>query len=185
MPPVQPAKPKKSVVPARVSRPCPGLTAAYNALVGDYLNRTGSDGGGARAVTHYSEKLFKKEFKDLSERQKEIVYSAQQHDHTWRNDVTPGIMASYATGTIACKKSVDVDAKLEASPPPCESCLLLFTSRPYQNAIKKPTPDPKNMRFVPYKNQNPHGGQLYAKFKGLEALVSEVRFTTHSAYIYH
>jgi hypothetical protein len=167
---------KKSVVPAKVSRPCPGLTAAYNEQVGNYLDRTGSNGGGAHAVGHYSEKLFKKAFMNLDEHQKQLVYSAQQHDHTWRNDVTPGIMASFATGATACLKNVDVDANMTASRPPCTSCLLLFKSRAYQATIKKPTPDPNNLRFVPHKNQNPHAGKLFAKFKGLEALVSEVRY---------
>ncbi|KAJ7127909.1 hypothetical protein C8R44DRAFT_873680 [Mycena epipterygia] len=161
-------------VPRKKARTAePGLTAAYDEKVGNYLDRTGSNGGGAHAVGYYSDKLFKKEFANLSEQQKQVVYAAQQHDHTWRNDVTPGILASFATGTIACLKTVYIAAPGIASPSPCSSCLLLFTSKSYQNTIKKPAPDAKNLRYVPVRNQNPHAGMIYARCKGLEALVSE------------
>ncbi|KAF7346851.1 hypothetical protein MSAN_01824400 [Mycena sanguinolenta] len=103
-----PAKPKKSIVPAKISMPCPGLTSAFDEKIGHYLARTGSHGGGGRAVAHYSEKLFKKEFQDLDEQQKELVYTAQRHDHTWRNDVTEGIMASFS---VSCLKTVELFAK--------------------------------------------------------------------------
>ncbi|KAJ7604607.1 hypothetical protein DFH06DRAFT_1386901 [Mycena polygramma] len=141
------AKPKRSVVPVKVAIPCPGLSAAFDKRVGEYLESRGSIGGGGRAVGVYSEELFQKEFLDLTERQRELVYAAQHHDHTWRNDVTPGIMATFAIGKIACLKTVDVDAKNAESPPPCDSCRSLFTSRAYQNAINKPQADPKNLRF--------------------------------------
>ncbi|KAJ7610673.1 hypothetical protein DFH06DRAFT_1016533 [Mycena polygramma] len=154
--------------------PCPGLTAAYDEKVGAYLERSNAGGGGAHAIGHYSEKLFKDDFQNLSQRQQELAYAAQQHDHTWRNDVTRGIMASFATGTTACLKNVEVDANVADSPSPCESCLLLFTSRAYQRVLNKPLPETKNLRHVPRKYQNAHAGQLYAKFKGLEALFSEV-----------
>ncbi|KAF7345674.1 hypothetical protein MVEN_01587100 [Mycena venus] len=141
--PLSAAKRLKAVVSAKISMPCPGLTAAYSEKVGDYLERSNANGGGARAIGHYSEKLFKKDFQDLSEHQQQLAYAAQQHGHTWQNDVTEGIMASFATGTTACLKNVEIDAKGAESPPPCESCLLLFTSRAYQNVLNKPQPDPK------------------------------------------
>ncbi|KAJ6482001.1 hypothetical protein C8R45DRAFT_831472 [Mycena sanguinolenta] len=164
------AKPKKSIIPVKISMPCPGLTSAFDEKIGNYLARTSSHGGGARAVGHYSEKLFKKEFQDLDEQQKELIYTAQRHDHTWRNDVTEGIMASFST---SCLKNVEVDIRTREFPSPCESCLLVFTSRSYQHALNKPQPDAKNMRFVPHRYQSAHTGQLFAKCKGLERLFSE------------
>ncbi|KAJ6589575.1 hypothetical protein B0H19DRAFT_924454, partial [Mycena capillaripes] len=150
------------------------------------LDRSGSNGGGARAVAYYSETLFKAEFRDLSKRQQELVYAAQQHDHTWRNDITPGIMGSFATGATPCLKNVEVDAREADAPPPCESCLLVFKSRPYQKIINKPQPASENLRFVPQKHQNPHAGQLFAKFHGLEALFSEKNeFTVERRYVEH
>jgi hypothetical protein len=182
--PLSAAKPKKAVDPAKISVPCPGLTAAFNEKVGYYLERSNANGGGGRAVGYYSEKLFQKEFQDLNERRKELVNAAQQHDHTWWNNVTEGVMASFATGTTSCLKNVEVDVKVVESPPPCDSCLLLFTSRAYQNIINKPQPDPKNLRHVPHKYQNAHAGWLFAKFHGLEALFSEVRYTCCRTFIY-
>ncbi|KAJ6620455.1 hypothetical protein B0H10DRAFT_1624166, partial [Mycena sp. CBHHK59/15] len=147
------------------------------------LNRTGSTGGGARAVGHYSSELFKKEFMDLSEMEKQHVYTAQQHQRTWRNDVSPGIMASFATGSNACLKTVEVDPTAAASPAPCASCCLLFTTKAYQSTVKKPAPDPSNLRYVPHKNQNPHAGQIYARFQGLEVL--DNNYSLERRYVQH
>ncbi|KAJ7677295.1 hypothetical protein B0H14DRAFT_3684172 [Mycena olivaceomarginata] len=167
--PLSAAKPKKAVGPAKISVPCPGLTAAFSDKVGYYLERSNANGGGGRAVGYYSEKLFQKEFQDLNERKNELVIAAQQHDHTWRNNVTEG-----------------VDVKVVESPPPCDSCLLLFTSRAYQNIINKPQPDPKNLCHVPHKYQNAHAGRLFAKFHGLEALFSEDNeFSLERRYVEH
>ncbi|KAJ6611424.1 hypothetical protein B0H10DRAFT_1809518 [Mycena sp. CBHHK59/15] len=129
-----------------------------------------STGGGARAVGHYSEQLFQKAYNDLNNDQKEHIITAQLHDRTWRNDASPSIMASFATN---CLKTVEVNAESTEILAPCKSCLLVHTSRSFQNAIHKPTPDPKNLCFVPRMNQNPHASRLYTKFKGREALISE------------
>ncbi|KAJ7163961.1 hypothetical protein C8R43DRAFT_946774 [Mycena crocata] len=165
-------KSKKLIPPSVVFRPCPGLTVAYNSQIGTYLNRTCSSGGGARAPGHYSLELFKREFAVLTDDEKQQVYSAQYHDRTWRNDVSPGIMASFAIGTTQCLKSIQGPAQADA-PAPCDSCRLLFTSKSYQATIKKPAPDQANLRYVPHRDRNAHAGELYARYGGLEALVSE------------
>ncbi|KAJ7687303.1 hypothetical protein B0H17DRAFT_1180926 [Mycena rosella] len=183
----QTTRPKlnKSVAPAKILLPCPGLTAAYNENVGKYLDRAGSNGGGARVIGHYCEKLFQKELAELSDKEKQLAYAAQQHDHTWRNDVSPGIIASFATGEAPCLKSIEV-ATSDTSPSPCASCLLVFTSRAYQKMIKKPTPDAANLRYVPHRNQKAHAGKIYARFKGLEELVSEDNeFSLERRYVHH
>ncbi|KAJ6601652.1 hypothetical protein B0H10DRAFT_1638363, partial [Mycena sp. CBHHK59/15] len=131
--------------------------------------------GGARAFGHYSETLFKKQYKDLTEAEKKVVAAVQLHDRTWRNDTSPGIMASFATGSTPCLKRLEVDANAACFPVLCTSCFLLFTSKAYQVAIHKKPADPENLRFVPHIHQNAHAGMLYTKFKGLEALILEVR----------
>lgn len=148
MPP--PVKPKK-VVPLKVSRPCPGLTAAYDEKVGKYLSRASSTGGGARSLEYYSKQFFKKKYNNLSDAEQQQVVAAQVHDRTWRNDVSPGIVASFATGENPCIKTVHVDADATVTPP-CSSCQLVFTSKPYKNALNKPTPDSSNLRYVPLKH---------------------------------
>ncbi|KAJ6540255.1 hypothetical protein B0H10DRAFT_2245184 [Mycena sp. CBHHK59/15] len=95
--------------------------------VGNYLDRTVSTGGGAHAVNHYSDKIFNKEFTELTEKEKDTVYTVRFHNYSWRNDTT----------------------------------------------IHREAPEPSNLRFVPRVNQNPHAGMLYAKFSGLEELISE------------
>ncbi|KAJ7148708.1 hypothetical protein C8R43DRAFT_1236758 [Mycena crocata] len=170
---VEKPKAKKALPAPKVQRPCPGLTAADDERVGQYLDRSGCNGGGARAIAHYSEELFKKPFTELSEAEKQLAYAAQQHGHAWRNDLTPGIKASFATGSTACLKTVEIDPASGSSVPPCTSCQMLLTLKSYIATINKPAADPKNLRYVPKRNQNPHAGQLYMKFHGLQELVSE------------
>jgi hypothetical protein len=163
-------KPKEPVKrPQKISRPCPGLTASYDEQVGVYLDRTVATGGGARAVGHYSEELFKKPYSELKERQKQQVLTAQIHGRTWRNDTSPGIVATFST---KCLATVEIDPGSAASP--CDKCRIVHSSRSYQTAINKPMPKAENLRFVPNAHQNKHAGMLFARFQGLEALMSEV-----------
>jgi hypothetical protein len=172
--PTRPA-PKKPPPAPTVMRPCPGLTHAFDEAVGNYLDRTVSTGGGAHSVNHYSSKFFKKDFTELTQKEKETVYSARFHDYTWRNDVSPGIMACFAAGTTPCLRTVEIDPN-STTTPPCSSCRLLATQKAFKNAIRIQAPEPANLKYVPHTNQNPHAGMLYAKFKGLDALISEVYF---------
>ncbi|KAJ6471521.1 hypothetical protein C8R45DRAFT_1165330 [Mycena sanguinolenta] len=154
----------------KILKPCPGITAEYDAKIGLYLDRAASTGGGARALSYYSEQLFNKDYEDLSEPEKDQANMAQLHDRTWRNDVSNGIMATFST---KCLKTVEIDPASTGSMPPCNECVLVFTSRQYKTAINKPVPDAKNLRFVPKAYQNTHGGLLFAKFQGLEELMKE------------
>ncbi|KAJ7219936.1 hypothetical protein GGX14DRAFT_559755 [Mycena pura] len=147
------AKPKVSKVPKTVNGPCPRLSIAYNSLCGVYLERSGAVGGGARALGKYVKDIFgDKTTAELTKTEKELAYAAQHHNHTWRNDFTPGIMASFA---------------------PCTSCLLLFTSKSYQAVINKPLPENGNFKFTPKRSQNEHLGMQFARYKGLEQLFAE------------
>ncbi|KAJ7218619.1 hypothetical protein GGX14DRAFT_356946 [Mycena pura] len=164
------ARPKPKERPTKISTPCPGLTAKYDARVGNYLDRAVATGGGARAVGHYSEQLFKKQYEDLTPSQKDQVHTAQFHGRTWRNETSNDVMSTFST---KCLSTIKVESASSTSPPPCHECILVFTSREYKNAINKPVPEAKNVRFVPKAYQNTHAGTLYAKFKGLEALMNE------------
>ncbi|KAJ7092781.1 hypothetical protein B0H15DRAFT_1020862 [Mycena belliarum] len=164
------ARPKPKERPKKISAPCRGLTAIYDELVGIYLNRTAATGGGARAVGHYSQELFKKPFTELGESHKTQVLTAQMHGRTWKNDTSPGIIATFS---VKCLGTVQVDPGSDPSLSPCHECVLVHTSRAYQNAIHKPEPESKNYRFVPHAHQNKTAGMLYARFQGLEELMSE------------
>ncbi|KAJ6603972.1 hypothetical protein B0H10DRAFT_1821753, partial [Mycena sp. CBHHK59/15] len=131
-----------------------------------------SAGGGAHAVNHYSDKIFNKEFTELTEKEKDTVYTVRFHNYSWRNDTSPGIMACFATGITSCLKAVEIDATATTISP-CSACRLITTVKAFKTAIHREAPEPSNLRFVPRVNQNPHAGMLYAKFSGLEELISE------------
>jgi hypothetical protein len=82
-------------------------------------------------------------------------------------------MACFATGTTPCLKTVVIDPNSSVIPP-CSSCKLVATLKAFKNAIHREAPDPSNLKYVPHTNQNAHAGMLYAKFKGLDALMAEV-----------
>ncbi|KAJ7078625.1 hypothetical protein C8R43DRAFT_1143365 [Mycena crocata] len=177
----EPKNPPRFTVP----RPCPGLTRAFNDLVGNYLDRTVSTGGGGHNPNHYSHKLFGQDFTDLREKQKESVHAAHLHDYAWRNDTSPGVMACFATGVLACLKTVEVEPGSDTTPP-CASCQLLLSLKTFKNAISREPADPSNLRYVPHAHQNAHAGFLYAKFKGLERLISEDNeFSVERRYFQH
>ncbi|KAJ7150342.1 hypothetical protein C8R46DRAFT_1358417 [Mycena filopes] len=161
-----PTRPKAKHPPPSptVQRPCPGLTRAFDEAVGNYLDRTTSSGGGAHSPGHYSSKIFGKPFLDLTAKEKETVYTARFHDYAWRNDVSPGIMACFAAGGTGCLKIVDM--------PP--------------TATTREAAPSENLKFVPRINQNAHAGMLFAKFKGLDGLLSEDNeFSLERRYFQH
>ncbi|KAJ7165277.1 hypothetical protein C8R46DRAFT_1277431 [Mycena filopes] len=163
-------RPKPKDRPQKASRPCPGLTAAYDPQIGVYLAERAATGGGAPSPAHYADKLFQKVYAALTDSEKEQVRIAQLHDRAWRNDTSPGIVATFST---KCLKLVEVAVDPPGTLAPCEECQLVYTLRSYKTAIKKPAASPQNLRFVPHVHQNHHAGHLYAKFHGLEGLMSE------------
>ncbi|KAJ7467786.1 hypothetical protein B0H11DRAFT_1732704 [Mycena galericulata] len=166
-----------------MSLPCPGPTAAYDEQVGKYLDRASATGGGARSLDHYSEQLFQMVFKDLAEKKQQQVRIAQIHGHTWKNDTSPGVMATFST---KCLKTIEIDAGSAITSQPCNECVLVCSSRAYQNALSKRAPDAENLKFVPHIHQNKHAGTLYLKFQGLEALMSEDNaYSSEHRYLHH
>ncbi|KAJ7200399.1 hypothetical protein GGX14DRAFT_572153 [Mycena pura] len=165
-PPPPPAKPNRSLdsfisptAPTTASagivervekagRPCPGLTEAFNLL-------------------------FSQTIAELSNEQKAVVRVAHQHDYTWRNDFTPGVMASFAVGAEPCLRTVEVDPRSSLPPPPCENCHSVFLSKIYQSTISKPLPENSNYKYNAKHNQGVHQGMILAKCKGLEVLLAE------------
>ncbi|KAJ6493128.1 hypothetical protein C8R45DRAFT_1073149 [Mycena sanguinolenta] len=165
-------KPKNPPPPPTVTRPCPGLTTAFDEKVGNYLDRATSSGGGAHPVNHYSREMFKKDFADLTDKQKDTVQTARIHDYCWVNNTSPGVMACFAAGSNACLKTVEIDTNSSVVPP-CGNCKLLATLKLFKTAISRKAADPSNLKYVPHANRNPHSGMLFAKFKGLEAFLTE------------
>ncbi|KAJ7197465.1 hypothetical protein GGX14DRAFT_574247 [Mycena pura] len=173
-PPVRAPKPPSLPPLVKVKRPCPGLTPRFDKLIGVYQTRSAGHGGGGKQLAVYTEQLFPGQaFKSLTKPQQDTVYAARGHDRQWRNDFTPGNMASFASGDIPCLKFVEVSPGKDDELQPCAPCLMVYHSPSFQKAIKTPLPVPENMKYVPTRDQNAHVGKLYAKFQGLEALFNE------------
>ncbi|KAK7058169.1 hypothetical protein R3P38DRAFT_3547667 [Favolaschia claudopus] len=163
----KPLKPR----PQLVSVPCPGLTARYDESVGRYLENSLAMGGGARSLDYYSREIFQKSYVDLSDPQKQQVKTAQIHGRSWTNNTSVGVMATFST---KCLKRVDVDVEKSSAPPPCHECILVFSLRPYQAALRKEPPKQENLKFIPHVHRpNQHAALLCARVQGLEGLLAE------------
>ncbi|KAJ7754212.1 hypothetical protein DFH07DRAFT_959909 [Mycena maculata] len=97
--------------------------------------------------------LFQTKFTDPTEDQKSLVYTARHHDYVWRNDTSPGFHDQQHSAVFFLPS--------------------LEHNESFKNAIHKEAPDPANLKYVPLVNQNTHAGMLYAKFHGLQDLISE------------
>ncbi|KAJ7208611.1 hypothetical protein GGX14DRAFT_566827 [Mycena pura] len=157
----------------KVGRPCPGLTEAFDVRIGVYFSRSVSEGGGGHNDAHYAQLLFSQTTAELSNEQKAVVRVAHQHDYTWRNDFTPGVMASFAVGAGPCLRTVEVDPRSSLPPPPCENCHSVFLSKIYQSTISKPLPENSNYKYNAKHHQGVHQGTMLAKCKGLEVLLAQ------------
>ncbi|KAJ6530897.1 hypothetical protein B0H10DRAFT_1973510 [Mycena sp. CBHHK59/15] len=136
VPPATKPKPKKAPLPAKVSLPCPGLTAAYNEQVGHYLNRTGSTGAGSSCWT-LQFRVIQKGIHGSSEMEKQHVYRSA------------------------------------ASAPISPRSKSLLQIRPIYVTF-----------LIRIKTHN--AGQIYARFQGLEALVSEDNnYSLKQRYVQH
>jgi hypothetical protein len=89
-------------------------------------------------------------------------------------------MGCFAAGANACLKTVEIDPNSSAVPP-CSNCRLLATLKGFKTAISRVAADPLNLKYVLHVNRNAHAGMLFAKFKGLEALLAEVCFSSSQA----
>ncbi|KAJ7834880.1 hypothetical protein B0H14DRAFT_3461731 [Mycena olivaceomarginata] len=124
--------------------------ADFDERVGDYLDKATSSGGGTHAVNHYSMEIFKKDFTDLTQKEKDTVYTACFHDYTWLSDTSPGVMGCFAASANACLKTVEIDPNSPAG-----------------------DRGPVELEVCAHVNRNAHAGMLFAKLKGLEALLAE------------
>lgn len=163
----------------RVMKTCPGITAAYDPRIADYLSACGSTGGGSRSVTALSKEKFGVPYRDLDEEQQAIIRSAQFHARTWRNDTTLNVMACFACGELACKGAFEVDAVELSSPTPCSSCMFIYSSHAFQNTIvrdwaAKAQDDNQTQKFTPNIFRNETQGKIFVRRRGLEKLFEEV-----------
>jgi hypothetical protein len=147
--------------------PCPGLTVVENPRIGQYLRRTGVQGGGGRSLPKIAKEMFKRLFSNLSgKKQRQQVLDKQMNEWKWRNDHMHSRV--HLSG---CSK--EVPSRFDNPPKPCSPCLGLLRDRGFRNTIwKKPPPD-ENYIHVNHRFRNPVVGEIYARTLGVKELVEE------------
>ncbi len=147
--------------------PCPGLTVVENPRIGQYLRRTGVQGGGGRSLPKIAKEMFKRLFSNLSgKKQRQQVLDKQINEWKWKNDHMHSRV--HSTG---CLK--EVPSRFENPPKPCSPCLALLRDRGFRNTIRKKAPSDKNYIHINHRFRNPVIGKIYARTLGVKELVEE------------
>lgn len=152
------------------SLPCPGLDGSQHERIPIYLGRSSAAGGGAPSRTIVARELYEGcEYKLLTKAQKTNVRRLQALQFRWINDHREGRVVS-----ARCLKTVVVKDGGEANP--CIECLALLRLGGLRNALRRPTPDDKNLKYTPKECLATLIGKLYAAHLGLrEIMESPVR----------
>ncbi|THU78309.1 hypothetical protein K435DRAFT_618603, partial [Dendrothele bispora CBS 962.96] len=152
-----------------VKKPCPGLTEALDVHIGEYLAQSMMQGGGGKSLAVLSNERFGRAYASLNEAQQGVIKTAQHQSRTWRNVTEPGCTAVFS---VSCLQSFEVkdEDRCTMSPMPCDECMTIFLSKPFQAAIRRERAPPENMKFIPKGYTNPVQGQIYAKYKGVDKL---------------
>jgi hypothetical protein len=140
--------------------------------VSTFITRTGADGGGAHSVTKIANKLFNKAYRELSERKKSQVDTAQMHEwsfhfnHLWM-----------AIHSMKCKKVVSAPPDEDGSHN-CHECLNMYDSdHRLKLGLQKPMPKLENFKYLNEQYQGKLTAERYAKAQGLlEIIQDKVRY---------
>ncbi|KAL1661458.1 hypothetical protein GGF50DRAFT_61078 [Schizophyllum commune] len=165
--------------------PCPGITAADDPRVVQYLTRTSEGGGGAPSVIPIGQKKYPdvKFFRNLDFDQKRTVYLLQMNARKWRNDHSNLRVFSRACLEVAGPRSPTGLRYL-----PCTQCCKVLASRAFKTAINKPIPADENYIYVNKRFRNAAVANIYARTIGLRSIVEQpdaknsmyIRFATAS-----
>ncbi|PBK63611.1 hypothetical protein ARMSODRAFT_894015 [Armillaria solidipes] len=177
---MHPGKKVQPPPPSRVVKVCPGITAAYDSRVSLYLAASGVTGGGGRSITTLSEEQYGVPYRDLGPERQAAICTAQFHTRTWRNDTTVNVMAVFACRKLPCKAMFEVDTKDLSIPMPCGSCILIHSSRAFENTLARDwktiaEDQDKTQKYTPGIFRNETQGKIFARRKGVEKLFEEVR----------
>ena len=145
--------------------PCCGITAAIEPRVVAYLERTGTQGGGAPNITSIARELFHDDslvFSKLTSAQKQLARTEQSHRQTWRNDHTS--LAVFAT---SCKHSCPAPDGL------CSERSTVHHSKPFRTALRVPAPEPDRYKYLNAQYKNETVGKIYGKTLGLKEILED------------
>ncbi|EJD37182.1 hypothetical protein AURDEDRAFT_129656 [Auricularia subglabra TFB-10046 SS5] len=151
---------------SRVPAPCPGLTTAVEPRIARYLKHTVVPGGGAPSRSKLASQMFGRPLIKLTDRQNRSLRARESHEYRWLN--RHGLQAVFSAHCLH-----SVMAKDDAQPGPCESCVALLSIKEFKNALARPIPPDKNLKFVPEAYREHEIGHLYLRYHGLADLVDE------------
>ncbi|KAG6864122.1 hypothetical protein C0991_012300 [Blastosporella zonata] len=161
---------KKTQKGSAADSPCRGLGSKHHADVEKYLQRLLWGGGGGTAVGALRRKCYPgKEKADLTKEEDGLLEAEQKHTWRWRNDHKQRRVFS-----TSCKK-VGPNGL-------CSECGGVLRLKQFQTAIWREIPSDENAKYVPRRYQCIALGKLYAKIKGLKALI-ENSDATNTPYI--
>ncbi|OSC96522.1 hypothetical protein PYCCODRAFT_1379012 [Trametes coccinea BRFM310] len=146
--------------------PCPGIRDSSDSRLSTYLHRTGAHGGDAPSVTAIAPELFGDKtlvYSALSEKEKELVLTEQQHQWAWRNDHT-----AVAVFSTACGKGLDTIGQTL-----CTECSRVLYSKVFCNALRVPVPEGHNYKFLNTQYRNETLGTIYTQVHGIRELLKD------------
>jgi hypothetical protein len=144
--------------------PCQGLSEVDNELIPVYLRRSTATGGGARSVTMIALERFRKKFRRLSKKEKDVVDDIQQLEHQWRND-----HANLRIFATTCERWIEKDWTDRLRH--CKKCHLLLSNGKFKVMLRKPVPEDENFIYVNKRFRNSVLGEQYARAKGLKNVI--------------
>lgn len=162
---------KQTPAPPLRSLPCPGLSGLQHERIPIYLRRSSAPGGGATSRTILAQRLYSdRKYAQLTKVQKTNVRHLQCLQFRWINDHhEERVVSTKCLKMVMARGDVDeVD--------PCTECIALLQLGTLRNALCRPIPDDKNLKYTPKECFGTLLGKLYAAHLGLrEIMESPVR----------
>ncbi|KAG8707767.1 hypothetical protein FRC09_001628 [Ceratobasidium sp. 395] len=145
---------------------CRGLGEGDYEGIDRYISRTSYSGGGSHSVTKYAEELFGRKYRELEAHEKDQITARSYQDQRWR--VAHIAKVIYSTN---CLQTVEhpTDA---TKPPPCTNCCAVLDIPEFKNAVRRPTKEPKNLKYTNARFLNSSAGVIYAATKGVSDLLN-------------
>jgi hypothetical protein len=145
--------------------PCRGVSAMDDVSIDRYLKRTWVGGGGARSIHVISRERFKTEFRYLTRAQREEVQMVQRAERRWTND--------HVSARVHSRKCKLFTSSHSLASSLCFECRDLLNLKAFTDAIHKPMPSDKNLKFTNMQYLHPDLRRLYKKVKGLRAIIEQ------------
>lgn len=157
---------KKQITAPLQSLPCPGLSGSQHKRIPIYLRRSSATGGGATSRTIIAQELYDgSQYRELTKVQKANVRHLQALQLRWINDHNEEcVMSTKCLGMITAKAGTD-----EADP--CVECVALLRLGILRNALRRPVPDTKNLKYTPKEHLSTLLGKLYSAHRGLDEIM--------------